>query len=205
MLNNLIDKIFVINLKSQPERLEQFYRDMKDFGIQPDQIELFDAVYGEYGIGCTASHIEILKIAKRRDYKNVLIFEDDFKFLISKEKFDSKIKEFFNIYNLDWKVLMLSYNNINNEIKPFNDLIGITNNTQTTSGYLANSKYFDQLINFLSDGLQKLIETHQHWNFTIDQYWKHLQKDDKWFYFLERCGKQRPFYTKDGRYIDYNC
>lgn len=201
-----IDKIFVINLDSHPERLAEFYDEMKKANIASEKIERFSAILAGDGIGCTASHLHVLKIARERRYKNILIFEDDFTFIIPGESFHSKLSEFFQIENLDWKILMISYNNEHNQLKPYKEsqLIGITNNCQTSSGYLINSKYFDEIIACLEYGLVCLIQTHAHWLYTIDQVWKSLQKDDKWFYMLERCGKQRPFFL-DGKWTDYDC
>lgn len=201
-----IDKIFVINLKDQPERLTQFYDEMEKINIPMDKIERFEGIL-ELHTGCPKSHLQILKISRERGYKNVLIFEDDFYFTVSEESFKSKLKDFFEIQNIDWKVLMLSYNNVDNEIKPFRDssVIGITNKCQTASGYLVNSNYFTEVIDCLEYGVLKLTETMSHWLYANDQIWKMLQKDDKWFYMLERCGKQRSCYRVDGTIVEYDC
>lgn len=99
-----IDKIFLLNLGSRNDRLEQSKLEFKKLCISDSQWERFEAYRGddvdvqqrfakEYAIfcakqpqsratngafGCLLSHCEIIKTAKRRGYKRVLIFEDDF-------------------------------------------------------------------------------------------------------------------------------
>ena len=71
-----INKIpkFVINLKRRPDRLEHIKKEMDYIGWD---YELFEAIdRGDY-LGCTMSHLEIIKIAKERNYESVLIIEDD--------------------------------------------------------------------------------------------------------------------------------
>ena len=60
------------------------------------QTERFEAVKASPGgIGCGYSHLAVLKIAKERGYKNVLILEDDFTFLITKEQLELELNRFF--------------------------------------------------------------------------------------------------------------
>ena len=65
---------FVINLESRKDRLENIKFEMDYLGWD---FELFNAVNRNNYMGCTLSHLEILKISKDRGYENVLIIEDD--------------------------------------------------------------------------------------------------------------------------------
>ena len=133
------------------------------------------------------------------NYKNILIFEDDFEFIVSKNNFWKHID---SIKNLDYDVIMLSYKLVKHE--NFNDTLYKVIEAQTASGYLVNNTFFDALIKNLEEAVPKLIETKQHWLYINDQYWKHLQPQSKWYAFKTRLGKQRKSYSDlGGRVVNY--
>ena len=204
-INNYISHIFYINLEHRIDRNQHFLDECVKMGIPSDMIERYNAVYipSLPGVGCTTSHLEVLKLARSRGYKNVLIFEDDFTFIVDKDTLYDNISRFFEL-DLDWRVLMFAYFN-QGTIKPYGDFLSLTDDCQTASGYLVNSKYFDELIQVMEEGLQLLTSTGKHWLYVNDQYWKKLQKDDKWFFFTERIGKQYDSYSDlSGGFVSYN-
>ena len=72
---NFIDKVVYINLDHRTDRNEHMKRMTKTFR---DKVSRFSAIRNERGIiGCSMSHIEVLKIAIRENYENILILEDD--------------------------------------------------------------------------------------------------------------------------------
>ena len=91
-LNNIIDKVYVINLDKDTERLARFDAQMKEHRIEYTRIS---AVVGSTvketpaltawcntfctdGMkGCALSHLQIWNDMLKHSYKNVLIFEDD--------------------------------------------------------------------------------------------------------------------------------
>ena len=99
MINSLFDKIFYINLKKDVERNDYMINQFKEFGIT--NYERFEAIectqvpdkhiwrnfnkqddkYNKGSVGCRESHVGILKLAKQRNYKFVMILEDDVKIL----------------------------------------------------------------------------------------------------------------------------
>ena len=107
-----IDYVFYINLDRRTDRRDHIESTFKEYGI--DKYERFSAIPDEFGIvGCTKSHQAVLKLAKQRGYKNVLIFEDDFEFLVSPEEFEKTVCKMFSSTNkksFDGDVCMFSYN-----------------------------------------------------------------------------------------------
>lgn len=99
MINSFFDKIFYINLKRDVERNDYMVNQFKEFGIT--NYERFEAIectqvpdkhiwrnfnkqddkYIKGSVGCRLSHVGVLKLAKERDYKFVMILEDDVKIL----------------------------------------------------------------------------------------------------------------------------
>jgi GR25 family glycosyltransferase involved in LPS biosynthesis len=93
---------FVINLEKRKDRLETIQKEMDYIGWD---YELFNAIDLNNYIGCSLSHISILKMAKERDYESVMVIEDDSTFLpYTKDlinKINSECGEFnFGIINL---------------------------------------------------------------------------------------------------------
>jgi GR25 family glycosyltransferase involved in LPS biosynthesis len=209
-----IDKIYYINLDHRTDRKEQFENQItthfKD-SILESRIERFPAIKHEQGLlGCSMSHLEVIKKARQTDAKYILVFEDDFEFLVSREEFLSNLKQLFQqveteTSSLDFKVVMLAYNANNRFEIENNDLLDSTSDVQSCAGYLVNSKYFDELITCWEEGVKMYQETGKDWIYCCDQYWKKLQKE-KWFLFKTRIGKQRAGFSDCGlKYVDYNC
>lgn len=94
-IDTFFDKIFYINMKKDVERNDYMIDQFRKFGIT--NYERFEAVecdeipeehlwrnfnkkdekYIKGSVGCRDSHIGILKLAKQRQYKFVMILEDD--------------------------------------------------------------------------------------------------------------------------------
>jgi len=183
----LVDKTYYINLNRRPDRREHIEKELLHSGLDYERFEAIDESPGS--LGCTKSHIEVLKLAKKNHLKNVLILEDDFTFLVSDYK--QKLKEFFNM-RLDYDVLMLAYGSLVGEVGP---LVGKVMSAPTTAGYLVNEKYFDTLLQNYEEGLVLLQNTMDHEKYSIDQHWKKLQTEGNWYYFSNRIGRQLPGYS----------
>jgi len=196
-----IDKIIYINLKKRIDRKEDIEKELNDFGLDYERFEAIETP-GNGILGCGKSHLAVLKLAKERGYKNVLILEDDFTFLVSKEKFEKELTIFFNS-NVDYNVCMLSYSLIEYKESEFEFLFKIIE-TQTASGYIVNENYYDKLIQLYEYAMPKLEETRQHWIYANDAIWKQLQPNDNWYCFKQRIGRQRPGFSDNSEIIvDY--
>jgi glycosyl transferase family 25 len=210
---NHIDKIVYINLKHREDRRRDIYEEFEKYDFPRDKIERFEAFSTPgFGIlGCGKSHLEVLKLAKVNQWKNVLILEDDFQIVVSKEELNQSFEYFFNnIANQhSWDVLMLAYNITGNNHKTEsfqNDqMIGRIRYAQTASAYIVNSNYYDTLIDNLQTGNQLLGSTRRHWDYANDVYWKILQEKDTWLYFKNRLSIQRPSFSDNAnQFHQYN-
>ena len=204
-MSHNIDKIIYINLDHRTDRKDEIEGELEKFNLL-DKAERYSAIcVKEQGIlGCTMSHLEVFKLAKARQYNNVLILEDDFQFLISKEEFEHQLTEFFES-NIEYNVCMISYNLIQSDVTPYPFLLKVKE-AQTASGYIVHHTMYDRLIELYEEAVPKLRETQFHWIYANDQIWKRLQPSSNWYCFKNRFGKQRDGYSDNSqKYENYNC
>ena len=128
---NKIDKIFIINLDKDVERLNNSYKQLKNYNI--NNYERYPAVYGaetniyklntyttkigkliasKSMIGCGISHINIWKIIIKKGINKCLILEDDF---ILVDNFLNKFNNIINKSPSEYDILFLSSNIIHNK------------------------------------------------------------------------------------------
>lgn len=203
-----IHHIFYINLERRQDRRQEIEMELSKMKLQ---YERFNAIENEHGfLGCCYSHLAVLKLARERGYPNVLILEDDFTFLISKEDFERRLNTFLDMVP-NYDVFMLSYNLRESEDmvveSPPPDMdfeLKRVKYAQTASGYLVNHTYYDKLIELYEWAFPLLQQTHQHWVYMNDVVWKKLQEKDRWYCMIPRIGKQRESYSDLGRCVmDY--
>jgi glycosyl transferase family 25 len=182
-INKYFDKVFLINLKIRPEKLKISTKLLDSYNIE---FELYEAIDCTKGIpediprpragyltnkpgayGCLLSHLNVIRIAKERGYKNILILEDDID--LSKDfikLFDEKVKDLPK----DWMLFYLggSGHTAPNSIHltKITEHISKTVKTMTTSSYAVNSSAFDIILNFHEKGMVM----------PIDQYYGHFQR-----------------------------
>lgn len=98
------DGIYCINLDKRPDRWELAQKEFDKLGIK---VERFSAIENNFGHhGCRDSHIGVIKLAKERNQKNILVFEDDIKMLDTNHEYYEKIIN--HIKDIDWHILYFS-------------------------------------------------------------------------------------------------
>lgn len=76
------DEIYCINLDERPDRWQHAMQEFTKAGIE-DKVKRFSAIKENDGrVGIIKSNLSIIKIAKEKKLKNVLVFEDDVKFIV---------------------------------------------------------------------------------------------------------------------------
>lgn len=190
----LIDKIYYINLEKRKDRNREILEELTKISPLLHKVERFNAIEKNNGLlGCTMSHLAVIKDAIKKNYKNIIIFEDDFQFTSTIEEINKSLNNLlFNIK--DFNICMLSAN----IIKSINYKDGLLEalNAQTMSGYVVNNKIFEKLKDNLTIAVNNLSLGRERNIFACDQYWKKLQGKGKKFYILKkRIGKQRESYS----------
>jgi len=196
----MLSHVFYINLDIRPDRREEIEGELASMNLQGERFAAIKTTPGI--IGCAQSHSAVLRLAKERGYPQVVIFEDDFQFLVSKEEFYSYVDQFSK---KEYDVIMLSYNMLASV--PEGDFIRVKD-AQTTSGYIVHARFYDTLIANFDEGVPLMIQTGQHWIYALDQYWKRLQPGALWYAASPRIGKQRASISNCGyepAMVDYGC
>ena len=198
-----IDKIFYINLDRRSDRRDLIEMDLAKIGLAAER---FVGIPYEPGIvGCGKSHLAVMKIAKERGYKNVLILEDDFIFLESKEVVEENIQKLFT-EKPDFDVCFLAYNLQRGNVVPELPFLIKADETHSASAYILNQHYYDKLIDLYEWAMPILEDTLQHWIYANDQVWKRFQEADQWYCFTIRLGKQADGYSDNSnRFNTYEC
>ena len=171
-----------INLESRKDRNTETIRELKSIGLKPNR---FEAIKHDKGIiGCTKSHLEVIKLARTNDWPYVAIFEDDVKFL--KPKATRKLmNKYADSRFLSYDVLLLGGNNAGKYDRISKDLIKVSKVFTTTA--------YDLLV--ANDGDRQ---------YSLDVWWHRLQAEDTWLMLTPLNVVQRADYSDiEDRDVDY--
>lgn len=194
-LNLYFDNIYCINLDEATERWEHC---LKQFEKHNFTAERFKAIKVDEGknnllkgeIGCMMSHLEVIKDAKHKGYKKILVLEDDFEFVDNfNELFELKYKNL----PYDWEFLYFGGNHVGGLIK-INDDCAKTIHTFTTNSYCIKEEMFDVI-----------LASTERLNKQIDVYYADLQKTFNSYVFRPHLAFQKSGYSyiQEGE-VDYN-
>jgi hypothetical protein len=186
-----------INLDRRTDRRQQFEEECGKLNLSVERFPAVDRTPG--ALGCAHSHRNALRLAKERGYPAVMIFEDDFEFLVSRREFHDILTHLPE----DYDVVMLSYDLQKSE--PYNERFGRVLEVQSASGYIVSSKFYDTLLATWDRAVECYEkEPYCHWLYINDQSWKPLQPISRWYYSLIRVGKQRPSWSDLSQaFVDY--
>jgi len=160
------DKVYCINLDRRPDRLENFKKEVEKYDL--GEFERFSAYDGKQlnltnehnlkpgEIGVIKSNLDIIKNAKRNNYKTILIIEDDCVFNDEIVNF----KDYFNQLPNDWDMLYMGGNhNTHMGINPpqqVNDKVVKLHSTYSAHFIGIKSSVFDHIEVLLERGQQPL-------------------------------------------------
>lgn len=136
---------FVINLESRPDRLSEIKFELDYIGWE---FELFNAINRNSYMGCTLSHLEILKISEERNYNRVMIIEDDCHVMPYSKSFLEDLES--QISDIDFGIMNLAptLNRPVNVSEKYSLLLDITNlppkpNDRLTEIFATNILIYD--------------------------------------------------------------
>lgn len=139
------DEIYCINLDTRPDRWEHATQEFIKAGIV-DKVKRFSAIKNVDGrVGIIKSNLAIVKIAKEKKLKNVLVFEDDVEFIVDDPQ--TVLQTTINqVKDIKWHLFYLGANTHEKLIKFKPNLILLKNAFAVHSMAYSNLIY-DEFIN----------------------------------------------------------
>jgi hypothetical protein len=150
--------IYIINLKHRQDRQKEIKEDLKD--TSTFNIHFFEAIKNSKGwIGCSQSHLSLIKYAKENNKPYIIVAEDDFLFKISEEKVKEALTKLTSNLS-DWDVFNGSpsfwdkRNNLSDLdfVKPdseeLKNLFVKVNWGQSTSFMIYNKSSYDKMLSY---------------------------------------------------------
>ncbi len=171
-----IDKIVYINLDHRQDRRNVMAKFFEEGGMPSNKIIRFSAVKHQRGdIGCLASHTELLRMAKKEGWKNVLILEDDLQWINLESAYRQLVEL---VAKPKWDVILLCGWYKEYKFPRIYDSLN-------TGAYLVNGDYYDTLLanrewalRNISKPMNILLNKS---SFSADVSWKHVMKKDTWY------------------------
>jgi glycosyl transferase, family 25 len=177
-------KIFVINLNKREDRLEEISKMLEGYNWK--RIEAVETSLGY--IGCVLSHIKCLKKAIIDDLPEVIIMEDDHRFINEKEfKYPSHSKGV-----LECDVCLLTGKSIKGEFIDENFMK--IQSARHTDCYLVKRHYYKTMIKCFYESLLKLLNNYEH-QYYIDVYWDKYMRIDNFICLRKLIGYQKEDYS----------
>ena len=199
-IGEYIDIVYYINLDHRIDRNENILNELSSIDFPKNKIKRISAVYNKDhgGIGCSHSHIKILKEFINSNYKNCLILEDDFEFTVDKTTVNDLFSQ-LQSNGILYDVLLVSSNTHKSAYTNY-DFLHRLYNASTTSGYIVTKEYAPILLQNFIEGVE-LFETsiknkeNKYHLYALDRYWNRLQEKDHWYVFNPKLGNQMESYS----------
>lgn len=195
---DLFKHTLYINLDHREDRNIQTKIQLAKIGIR-NATRISATKTSNGAVGCSLSHIKCVELAKKNDWPNVFICEDDIKFT-NPALFLESIKKFnvFSQTNFQWDMLMVGGNNCppHKSVPGSNDCIVQVFSCRTTIGYIVQKHYYDTLIQNFREGVSQLIKNSTNKRaYAVDMYWGKLQQKDRWFLIVPLTVTQTESYS----------
>jgi len=191
---DFVDKVVYINLEHRTDRNEHMKQMTETFG---NKVSRFSAIKTQYGaIGCSMSHISVLRMAIVNKWNNVLIMEDDAEW----SNFDQGYQILKKIASNPYDVIMLGGSFVSYNQETFR-----LHRALTLSAYLVNNHYMKTLLHNFEEGLSKFsISPSQAGLYAVDTYNNSLQPVDNWYIVQPPLVYQKPTFSDiENRFVDY--
>jgi len=197
-----ISAIYILNLEERSDRFSDTLLSLCAVKAPLHRIHHYKAKKDGLPpyVGATKNHVDVISHFKESDNERCLILEDDIVFLDDKEHVWNNLSELSNrTYNYTICFLSISKHGVR---LPFDDLLSISKQPCTTSSaYILQKETVSQVLEVVSEGLEKMQETNDHHTYCIDRYWTKLSDI---YFFKKKLAYQRPSFSNLTKQINFN-
>lgn len=149
-LNNICDKVYVINLEHNSCRMNRMNDVLTKLQIKYERFDAIDGIkLNNPELGCQMSHVNIIKKAIAENHNIICILEDD---TIFYKNFNYVLDNMYKNIPNDWDMIYLGANQCNNWNK-----VNISNNyyksyeCNGTFAYIIRKRIFTDILSVLDD------------------------------------------------------
>lgn len=212
---NSVDQIFIINVQERCDRWDYVLRELacakapfnriKRINASKIKMNPGDKSHLSGTIACLQSHIKTLREAQMKQYRHILVLEDDFCFTSDLNVHLTDLSTFFERQYKYWICLIATSKY--GTIVPKDDLISMSFQPCTNSaGYLISSEGLEQLLPVFEHSLERLMATGDCAANAVDRCWAVLQPSEKFLVFRRKFGFQSSNFSdidqSISRYLD---
>jgi GR25 family glycosyltransferase involved in LPS biosynthesis len=192
-LKKYFDQIYCINLDRRKDRWEETVVELKKWDLL-ESVNRYSAIDGNViknntypinngELGLLETHIKLIRNAKEKKYKNILLIEDDIEFTEDITNIDF----YFDKLPSDWEMLWFGGNHnkhMGNKIDLINEQIIKCKNTYATHCIGINENIYEELLNLLTKRSKP-----------VDVYYSDIQNTHKCYSFNPSIALQRPSFS----------
>lgn len=183
-----MERILYINLDHRTDRRESIESVLTGF-----KYERIPAIKHQHGyIGAYLSHIKALEHAISKNYRHVLIIEDDMLW----NDFDKNYAKLKVLMSKHYDVIVLGGILVSHD--PSTHKLYQCN---SAGAYLVNGRYMRKLLQHFQRGLMNFNKTFKS-GYLLDVYWHALQKSDTW-YILPMCYSNEDYSDVSGKIVNW--
>jgi glycosyl transferase family 25 len=185
-IKKYIQNIIYINLDKRTDRRKEIEKELDFFDKK--QIHRISAVLEPEHpyLGCMKSHLQALKMAKNKNWDNVLIMEDDAMWA----NIEKGYPVFQKLIKESYDVIMLGGTHAD-----YDDTTYRLKKSQAGSSYIVNKSYYDTIIQKTEEVLKNFkpdTGERMHYDTAV---FRPLQQKDKWFIVVPSIVIQRPSHS----------
>lgn len=201
-ISDYFNNIYCINLKSRKDRWQQAQDEFKKFGII-DSIKRYNATDGSKvtnpnprllkgEVGILMTHINLIEMAKKRNYENILIMEDDVYFTDEL----NNLEEYMNSVPENWDLLYFGANHVYGKLplEIINDKIVKLNYSVGLQCVAIKNTMFDKILDLIPNFEKQ-----------VDAYYGSLMNNCNAYAFYRNIALQREGFSDiQGRNVNYD-